>query len=325
MMQRMKKFLFILITVLGSSYSLQAQTEQLMEKTFEKATKRDAQIEKYLKDNKIYDVQVSPEGIYYVKENHTDGAAINAGEYVSVHYTGKLLNGKKFDSSLDRGEPITFKIGVGYVIPGWDKGIPLFKVGEKGTLFIPSDLAYGSQGAGGIIPANAPLIFNIQIIQTEDEATYQQEQKKRMLKLQAEAEARSEAQAKIDQKVIEDYIHTKQLKNVKFLPSGLAYYMEKEGDGKQVTKGSTAVVHYTGMLLDGTKFDSSKDRNQPFAVQVGANRVIQGWEQGLPLFKAGGKGVLIIPSRLGYGERGAGGIIKPNSVLIFEIEVLEVK
>jgi len=308
----------------ATTFTTQAQTATIMENVFQAMPKRDAQIEAYLKEKQLYHVKASPDGIYYIVEEAGQGTQVNPGDFVTVHYTGRLLDGTKFDSSKDRNEPFTFRIGQGQVIQGWEKGIPLFNAGGKGTIFLPSGLAYGEQGAGGVIPPNAPLIFEIEVVDVTDQQTYIERQKALQLKLQAEAEARRGEQAKKDKEIIAKYAADNQL-TLQYLPSGLAYIITEEGTGPQVTAGKTAVVHYTGKLLDGTKFDSSKDRNQPFPVPVGANRVIQGWEQGLPLFKAGSKGTLIIPSTLAYGERGAGGIIKPNSVLIFDIEVLEVK
>lgn len=97
------------------------------------------------------------------------------------------------------------------------------------------------------------------------------------------------------------------------------------GSGQAVKSGDTVVMHYTGTLLDGTKFDSSLDRNQPFETQIGVGQVIQGWDQGIPGMQVGGKRKLTIPSSLGYGSTGAGGVIPPNAALIFEVELLEIK
>ena len=106
--------------------------------------------------------------------------------------------------------------------------------------------------------------------------------------------------------------------------SGLKYIEIKEGDGATPQKGQTVVVHYTGTLEDGTKFDSSRDRNQPFSFKLGVGQVIQGWDEGLSTMKVGGRRQLIIPSDLGYGPRGAGGVIPPNATLIFDVELLKI-
>jgi len=108
-------------------------------------------------------------------------------------------------------------------------------------------------------------------------------------------------------------------------PSGLRYVDILEGEGPQPKKGQLVFVHYTGWLEDGTKFDSSLDRNQAFSFRIGAGRVIRGWDEGVATMKVGGKRRLTIPSRLGYGARGAGGVIPPNATLIFEIELLKVR
>jgi peptidylprolyl isomerase len=113
--------------------------------------------------------------------------------------------------------------------------------------------------------------------------------------------------------------------NVITTDSGLQYVEVLEGTGALPTAGQTVVVHYTGTLEDGTKFDSSRDRGQPFKFPLGAGRVIKGWDEGIATMKIGGQRTLIIPSELGYGSRGAGGVIPPNATLIFEVELLGVE
>ena len=107
--------------------------------------------------------------------------------------------------------------------------------------------------------------------------------------------------------------------------SGLQYVDLKEGSGREAHAGETAFVHYTGWLTDGKKFDSSKDRGEPFAFRVGAGRVIKGWDEGVEGMHIGGIRKLTTPPHLGYGERGAGNVIPPNATLIFEVELLDLR
>ena len=107
--------------------------------------------------------------------------------------------------------------------------------------------------------------------------------------------------------------------------SGLQYQDDVVGDGAEATPGSVVVVHYTGWLTDGTKFDSSVDRGQPFSFPLGAGRVIQGWDEGVAGMKVGGVRILSIPANLGYGEGGAPPVIPGGATLIFQVELLEVQ
>lgn len=107
--------------------------------------------------------------------------------------------------------------------------------------------------------------------------------------------------------------------------SGLQYADLVVGKGREAHAGETATVHYTGTLVEGTKFDSSKDRNQPFSFRLGAGHVIKGWDEGVEGMKIGGTRKLVIPSDLGYGARGAGSTIPPNATLIFIVELLDLR
>jgi len=106
--------------------------------------------------------------------------------------------------------------------------------------------------------------------------------------------------------------------------SGLQYEMIKEGDGAQAKAGDNVSVHYTGTLVDGSKFDSSRDRNEPFQFRLGVGQVIPGWDEGVALLKEGGQARLSIPSGLGYGDRGIPGVIPAKATLIFDVELLKV-
>jgi FKBP-type peptidyl-prolyl cis-trans isomerase len=117
----------------------------------------------------------------------------------------------------------------------------------------------------------------------------------------------------------------KQNEKVVTTKSGLKYIDQKEGSGDQAKAGDTVVVHYTGWLKNGKKFDSSLDRGEPFSFPLGAGRVIKGWDEGVAGMKVGGKRKLIIPPELGYGKRGAGGVIPPDAELTFEVELLRIK
>jgi FKBP-type peptidyl-prolyl cis-trans isomerase len=231
----------------------------------------------------------TPSGLQIDDRVTGEGEVAKAGQTVNVHYTGWLHDagapegrGRKFDSSKDRGEPFEFALGAGQVIRGWDEGVQGMKVGGTRVLVIPPELGYGARGAGGVIPPNATLVFEVELLPTPERP-----------------------QLEITDVVV--------------------------GEGAEAQEGHSVTVHYTGWLQDtskadgrGIKFDSSKDRNEPFEFDLGAGMVIRGWDEGVQGMKVGGKRVLVIPAHLGYGRRGAGGVIPPNATLVFEVELLGV-
>lgn len=242
------------------------------------------------------DLATTESGLQYALIEEGTGATPQEGELVGVHYTGTLEDGTKFDSSYDRGEPIEFVLGRGQVIPGWDEGISLLKEGGKARLVIPPELAYGEQGAGGVIPPNATLYFDVELVSVNPGP-----------------EPPPDAPAEVPEA---DYSTT---------DSGIQYYDLEEGTGESPEAGQTVSVHYTGWLEDGTMFDSSLLRGQPFDFTLGVGQVIPGWDEGVASMQVGGKRQLVIPPDLAYGEEGAGGVIPPNATLIFEVELLDVE
>ncbi len=264
----------------------------------------DELIQKYLKDNDLK-AEKDPSGVYYIIEKAGGEQKPTMNDQLTVHYHGTLLDGTVFDSSVERGEPIDFPLGG--VVKGWQIGIPKFGKGGKGTLLIPSELAYGAR-ARGKIPANAVLRFDVEVIDFMSREDYT---------------AAQQAKAREAEKTIiadmEKYIKDKGLKAEKD-ESGLYWVVEKAGSAEKPTVASNVKVHYHGTLLDGTVFDSSVERGEPIEFPLG--NVIKGWQLGIPKFGKGGKGKLIIPPSLGYGNRPAGKI-PPNSALVFDVELLD--
>lgn len=134
-----------------------------MKKALAAAEKANAEVVKQIKE-KFPDCVKSDDGYYYVITKEGEGETPAKGTPVTAHYTGKLMDGKEFDSSVKRGRPFPFTVGAGQVIKGWDLAFLDMKKGERRTIILPPDLAYGAQGAGGIIPPNAWLIFDVQLI-----------------------------------------------------------------------------------------------------------------------------------------------------------------
>ena len=228
-------------------------------------------------------------GLQYEVIKMGNGEKPNATDKVEVHYHGTLEDGTVFDSSVDRGQTISFPLNK--VIKGWTEGVQLMPVGSKFKFIIPPELGYGDRGAGAVIPPNATLIFEVELFSIEKPFVDTD------FSLPAEEKA---------------------------LDSGLRYLDHITGDGDAIEVGQEAIVHYSGYLADGTKFDSSHDRGQPFSFPLGQGRVIKGWDEGVVGMKKGGKRTLIIPPELGYGERGAGGVIPPNAMLMFEVELVDI-
>ena len=196
-----------------------------------------------------------------------------------------------FADTYASGEPLEFTIGVGQVIAGWDKGILGMKVGEVRKLTIPYVMAYGENSLEGI-PPYSDLYFEVELVAAE--------------------------------KPMEPDVFPADLNKLKWSDKGkgLKIYDEKVGAGKPAMIGTNLKVHYTGWLVSGRKFGSSKDLGKPFEVVLGAGKMIKGWEQGLDGMREGGVRWLRVSPSMGYGAS-AFTMIPPNSTLVFRIELVE--
>lgn len=222
------------------------------------------------------------------------GPAITPGDLLEVHYTGWLKDGTKFDSSVDRGETLTFKVSVGDVIEGWDDGLAGMAQGGIRRLIIPPELAYGDENRGEDIPPNSELTFDIELISftpcpipdaspptlAGDNETFTTE-------------------------------------------NGVQVIVIAKGSEEDPTQpGDSLAVDYTGWLTaDGTMFDSSYNRCEQLNLILGGGDVIQGWEEGILGMSPGDVRRLIIPPELAYGEQARSGIPE-NSSLTFDVELI---
>lgn len=273
--------------------------------------------------------KVSEDGYEYKFIKEGNGRKPKPGEIVVYNMTYK----NEKDSTLFESEPEQPAM-VLYDSIQWNTTGPLFKafkiIGEGDSILIkiPTKVLF-AESFRAPIPEDfdSTGFFTFYIgaskIMTEEEA--QQEAMAKREKMMEEAMAASAEQIKADTKLIDEYLAENNI-TAQTTESGLRYVIEEQGSGEFPEQGQTVHVHYTGTLMDGTKFDSSHDRTDgPLTFALGQQQVIPGWDEGIALLKKGGKGTLYIPSSLAYGPNGYGGMIPPNSNLKFEVELVDIE
>ncbi len=249
-------------------------------------------------------------GLKYQIHNDASGDNASIGDFLKMHISYATMEDSLIYSTFRNNRPLELKLSNTLFRGALNQGFENLSEGDSATFVVVADSVYGDN-LPKYLNAGDQLKYTVKMISVASEAD-----------IKREREAKTKTQRADDDKAIKAYIEKNGLKAER-LESGLYYVIDEPGSGANPTKGQTVKVHYTGTLLDGSKFDSSKDRNRPFEFPLGQGRVIQGWDTGIPLFKKGGKGTLLIPSHLGYGERAMGAKIPAYSVLVFDIELLD--
>jgi FKBP-type peptidyl-prolyl cis-trans isomerase FkpA len=254
-----------------------------------------------------------PSGIEYkIVKKGKGKVKATEGSIIKMHIVTKLKDTTLYDSyKQNNNEPVPAQVNKPAFNGDIMEGLTMMSEGDSAIFKVPADSLF----RGGPMPEFAKtgdvVTFTVKMVSIKSKEEYQ-----------TEMEAESAAQVGKDDKIIQDYLAKNGLQAQK-TASGIYYIIEKTGNGKHPTASNTVKVHYKGTLLDGTKFDSSYDRNEP--AEFPLNQVIKGWTEGIPLLDEGGKGKLIIPSGLAYGANPQpGSPIKPHSVLQFEVELIKI-
>lgn len=228
-------------------------------------------------------------GLQYVEIEQGDGIEVKTGDFVTVHYTGTLEDGTKFDSSLDRDQPLSFTVGAGEMIPGFDEGVAMMNEGGKAKLIIPSELGYGEMGSSsGSVPPNATITFEVELLSID----------------------RPEPPQEVDE---EDY---------QMMDNGVKYYDLQAGDGTIPEMGKTAVIHFVAWEDTGIKMQDSYEMGQPGLIPMQEGLESGGIIEGISTMNVGGKRQLVIPPEIAFGD--AGDLVNLNPTLIIEVELLDV-
>lgn len=269
---------------------------------------------------KTGDYQSTKSGLQYKVHNSQKKAGKKpvVGDMILIHLVVKTEKDSLLSSSYDpmgmsAGKPIQVEVRKPESQADLMEAFMMLSQGDSATILVNSDSIFSAgQQRPPFIKEHEHIKYYVKLLEVMNKEEYL----KKMQNEQME-------QMKKDDALLQKYIQDKGL-NAKKTESGLYYVIEKEGTGEQAVPGKTVSVHYTGTLLDGTKFDSSVDRGQPFEFVLGQGRVIRGWDEGIALLKKGAKAKLLIPSSMAYGSRAAG-TIPANSPLIFDVELLDVK
>jgi len=258
--------------------------------------------------------------------NDVDSEKPEDGQIMTLNMTYRDAEGKEMFNTTDRGEPVPIQ----YVDSVWKnsgifyEAMSLLTIGDSISFSLNAEEFFKNTFKVEVpdtIDKDTDISFNIGLVDAMSRNQYAEYRNK----LYTERREKVFAEKLVeDGAAIDQYLEDNDIEAIK-TESGLRYIITEEGDGPKPEEGQTVVVHYNGELLDGTKFDSSYDNGKPFSFVLGQGRVIKGWDEGIALLNKGDKATLFVPSPLGYGGRQAGEVIKPYSILKFDVELIDIK
>ncbi len=261
-------------------------------------------------------------GLYYkFYVSNKDSVKASTGDILSMDLIYRTEDSVLFDNQKF-GNPVRIQLKEPDFKGDFLEGLAMMSVGDSATFIVSADSFFLKTAHMKALPefidSGSVLYFDVKLNKITTKEEFEMEKKLEMEKQQAMMEKnKTEEPMKLEKYIADNKI------TVKPTESGLYYIEIKKGTGTKAESGKKVKVHYTGTLLDGTKFDSSLDRGQPFEFQLGAGQVIKGWDEGIAMMKIGGKTKLIIPSDLAYGT--GRGPIPPYATLIFDVELLGVE
>ena len=262
----------------------------------------------YIEANNI---NVTPElsGVYIIPMEKGKGRCPVKGEKVELDFSATLLDGQSVGSTFDSPEKLSFVLGEGNTIQGWEEVVPRMHLGERVKAIIPFDLAYGERAVGSI-PAYSNLVYDIKLLKITSAAELKAENEKAMQALKADSE-----------KAFFDYLKANEITD--YTASGLFFSKLVKTEGAQPQEGQTARIKFEATYLDGTPLGDSEQLGDYYDVVVGEGKVLKGLEEGVAMMRVGEKARFVLPYTLAYGTN-AFGSIPAYSNLVFDVELLDV-
>lgn len=280
-------------------------------------------------NNQGSEMKVTEDGLMYrIIEDKAGDVHPQIGDYLQFHAKIKIGDSVVTNSyEVGDGSPFPFVMNEVPYKAYFTYGFKLLTVGDSAIFYTPVDTMRTYQQFDTWVKDTDTITYEVRLVSIQSKADFEADQKMKMDSMKRVMDSMNAIQIGDDDKSLQDYFAKNNIKPKK-TDLGVYYTIQKAGSGDNIKPGQAASVKYTGMLMDGTKFDSNVDpsfgHTDPFQLVVGQGQVIKGWDDGLQMLKKGSKARLYIPSALGYGAMGSGDRIPPNANLIFDVEILDV-